>query len=267
MTALTARAGFQAPSNAALSRASAAQGSSLVTQQEGQCALAQKALVALTGLDEVGLRGRLATKTAQLPTPAAIKVDSVPARVLAQRPDLAAAARDVAASATDVTGSSALLYPRISLSGAIGAGYFSSAAMTNNGSTWSLGPVSLTVPLFDGGAQRANVQAARARYDESVASYAAKVRSAVREVEEALVGLHSTAARTTDAQVATEGFGTSYAAAQARYRGGLSSLFELEEARRTALQAQSALIELQRERVAAWISLYRALGGGWTANP
>ncbi|MDE2615177.1 MAG: RND transporter, partial [Burkholderiales bacterium] len=52
---------------------------------------------------------------------------------------------------------------------------------------------------------------------------------------------------------------------ESRYRGGLASLFELEDARRTAVAAQSALIELQRERVAAWISLYRTLGGGWNA--
>ena len=66
--------------------------------------------------------------------------------------------------------------------------------------------------------------------------------------------------------MATEGFAASYRATDARYKGGLASLFELEDARRSALQAQSALIELQRERVAAWISLYRALGGGWAAD-
>ena len=49
-------------------------------------------------------------------------------------------------------------------------------------------------------------------------------------------------------------------------RGGLASLFELEDARRSALQAQVNLIDLDRERVAAWVALYRALGGGWTPD-
>ena len=92
--------------------------------------------------------------------------------------------------------------------------------------------------------------------------------TAVREVESALVALQSTAGRGDDARTAAEGFERSYRAVESRYRGGLASLFELEDARRTAVAAQSALIELQRERVAAWISLYRALGGGWTpADP
>lgn len=267
LTDLAARAGFQAPSSAALARASAAQGSSLTKQQESQCALTVKALVALTGLEEAGLRGRLAANTAQLPAPASINVNSIPAQALSQRPDLAAAERNILASSADVASSAALLQPRVSLGGTIGAGYFGSGNLTSNGATWSLGPVSVTIPLFDGGRQRANIEAARARYDESVSQYAGTMRLAVREVEEALTILHSTAERSTDAKVASDGFAASYVAAQARYRGGLSNLFELEDARRTALQAQSALIELQRERVSAWISLYRALGGGWTATP
>ena len=56
-------------------------------------------------------------------------------------------------------------------------------------------------------------------------------------------------------------------ATEARSRGGLASQFDLETARRNAVLAQSTVIELQRERVTAWITLYRALGGGWTEPP
>ncbi|MDP1691397.1 MAG: efflux transporter outer membrane subunit [Burkholderiaceae bacterium] len=265
LTGLAAESGFQAPANAALARASAAQGNSLLTQQRAQCELTVKALVALTGLDEAGLRAKLADGAAKLPQPAQIAIARVPADALAQRPDLYSAARDVLAASADVAQSSAQRYPRISLSGSIGAARFSTGAGTLDGTVWSLGPVSVSLPLFDGGTRRANVAAAKARHEEANAAYAAKLRSAVREVEEALITLKSTADRNADAQVATEGFAASYLAAQARYKGGLASLFELEDSRRTAVQAQSALIELQRERVAAWIALYRALGGGWSA--
>jgi outer membrane protein, multidrug efflux system len=95
--------------------------------------------------------------------------------------------------------------------------------------------------------------------------YAARVRQAVREVEEALVNLESARLRTEDARVAMEGYRTSFAATEARYRGGLASLVELEDARRTALAAETAWVTLQRERVVAWIGLYRAMGGGWAA--
>ena len=99
-----------------------------------------------------------------------------------------------------------------------------------------------------------------------VIGYRATLAGAVREVEEALCSSKSTAARGDDARIAAEGFNTSFGATDARYRNGAASLFELEDARRSAVQAQSALIDLQRERVAAWISLYRALGGGWNTD-
>ena len=266
LTELAAKAGLQATASVALARASAAQGRNLLTQQRALCDLGVKSLVALTGVAEPALRSQLAPAGARLPQPAQIVVASIPADVLAQRPDLFSAAREVLAASADLNQSQAQRYPRIVLNGAIGAARFSSATDTLDGSVWSLGPVSVVMPLFDGGARRANVEAARARYVEASVIYASRLRVAVREVEEALVALDSTAERASYARVATEGFAASYRAADDRFKSGLASLFELEDARRSAVQAQSALIELQRERVVAWISLYRALGGGWVAD-
>ena len=94
--------------------------------------------------------------------------------------------------------------------------------------------------------------------------YRGAIRAAVREVEAALITLDSSLRRIDDTKVSIEGFEASLKAADARFRGGLGSLFDLEDARRSALLAHSTLIELQREQVAAWINLYRALGGGWS---
>ncbi len=264
LTGLSAKAGFEAPAGAALARASAAQGNALLTQRRAQCDLLVKGLVALTGIDEPGLRGQLAGGQAKLPQPAQIVMASVPAQVLAQRPDVLGAERELLAASADVSQAQAQRYPRIGLNGSISAARFESGAFSQNGTLWSIGPVTVSLPLFDGGARRANVAAAQARYDEAGVLYRAKLRAAVREVEEALVALQSTADRDADAQVATEGFATSFRATEARFKGGLASLYELEDARRSALQAQVALIDLQRERSTAWISLYRALGGGWS---
>ncbi len=107
------------------------------------------------------------------------------------------------------------------------------------------------------------MDAAQARYDEAVALYTARVRQAVREVEQALVSLDSARQRGDDARAAAEGFRTAFRATQARYDSGLASLIELEDVRRTALAAETALVTLQREGLTAWIALYRALGGGW----
>ncbi len=121
----------------------------------------------------------------------------------------------------------------------------------------------VSFPLFDAGARRAATAAAQAGYDEAVALAQAQLRRAVREVEASLVALQSSAEREADALAAARDFETTLRATQARQQGGLASLFDLEAARRSALAAQSALIELQRERSQAWINLYRALGGGW----
>jgi outer membrane protein TolC len=128
--------------------------------------------------------------------------------------------------------------------------------------------VALTVPLFDGGAADANVDAAKARYEEEAGKYRGVVRQAVREVEEALVTLQSTADRGADTLIAADGYRASFAGTEARYKAGLASLVELEESRRVLLAAQSAVVLLERERRNAWIGLYKALGGGWsTAAP
>ncbi len=264
VTELAAKAGLLAPASAALARASAAQGRSLLAGQQAQCELLVKSLVALTALDESRLRAQLAPRQAQLPQPAQIGVQTVPAAALMQRPDLLAAERAVVAAAEDTAQSQALRYPRVVITGAVGPAWLRVQNESTSGNLWTIGPLQVSMPLFDGGTRKQNVVAARARYDEAVSAYHGLVRSAVREVENALVSLDSSARRIQDTLVSIEGFEASLRAADARFRGGLGSLFDLEDARRSALVANSALVELQRERVAAWINLYRALGGGWT---
>jgi outer membrane protein TolC len=130
--------------------------------------------------------------------------------------------------------------------------------------TWTLGPLALNVPIFDGGTLAANEDAAKGRYDESVSLYRANVRRAVSEVEQALINLQSTNDRAADADTAVQNYQTSFDATQARFNTGLASLFDLEDARRTLFVSQTARVALQRERAEAWVSLYRAMGGGWT---
>ena len=174
------------------------------------------------------------------------------------------AERQVVAAAEDTAQSQALRYPRVAITGAVGPAWLRVRDDSISGNLWTIGPLQVSLPLFDGGTRVANVVAARARYDEAVSAYRGLVRSAVREVESALVTLDSSTRRVEDTKIAIEGFEASLKAADARFRGGLGSLFDLEDARRSALVANSALVELQREQVAAWINLYRALGGGWS---
>jgi outer membrane protein, multidrug efflux system len=263
LAALAANAGFQAPAAADLASASAANGNATLTQLRAQCDLIVKSLVALTAIEEGGLRLALAGSTALLPKPKALRVAEVPAEVLAQRPDIAVAAWEVIAARADADQAQARRWPSITLSGSIGSGHRYAGGVSTDGTVWSIGPIAVTLPLFDAGVRRANAAAALVRHEAALVAYAASLRAAVREVETALVKLRSATARGEDARTAVAGFERSYQATEARYRAGVASLFELEDARRSMVNARSALIEQGRESVVAWVDTYRALGGGW----
>lgn len=257
-------AGFESAANAALAVASAAQAKGSLAQQKAMCDIQVKALVVLTAIDETELRNKLASMPAgQIPQPAQIAVSEVPASVLAQRPDLYSAAQNVYAAHAEVTQLRAQHLPRISLTGSVGRMRFASDSGVLTGQTWSWGPITLTLPIFDGGVRRANTTAGRARYDEAASQYAAKLRQAIKEVEEAFINLESTATREAEAKTALDGYMISYQGVLTRKNNGLANQFELEDARRSHAAAQTNYINIQRERVGAWIALYRALGGGW----
>ncbi len=263
LTDLSAKAGFTAPATAALARASAAEGSARLRQQRAQCEVERKALSALTGVEEGALVQRLQAPWVPPQADSLFSVPALPAQVLAQRPDVRQAELAVAAASADVGAAQADRYPRLSLTGTVAAGSVRAGGVNTSAQTWSIGPLALSLPVFDAGRRIANAEAAQARYEESVSLYRARVRQAVSEVEQALVNLDSARARVGDARAAAEGFRTSFLATEARHRAGLASLVELEDARRTQLAAETAVVSLQRELHNAWISLYRAAGGGW----
>ncbi|MCA3217801.1 MAG: efflux transporter outer membrane subunit [Burkholderiales bacterium] len=267
LTQIKAKAGLESSANASLSSASAADASNRLIGQQADCDVLIKTLVALTTLPEAELRPQLVARNAQLPQPAQFRVDAVPAQWLAQRPDVAALEREVLAAAGDVGAAQADRYPRISLAGTLSVVSASTGGSGSsvNGTNWSIGPA-LSLPVFDAGRRAATVDAARARYDEARARYEQRVRTAASEVEQALVRLDAALRREADAQQAALGFRQYFEAQQALVDVGAGSLLDLEQARRNALLAAAGLVNVQRERVASWITLYKSLGGGWTPD-
>ena len=263
LTEINAKAGFLAPSLGAMARASAADGNSRLTQQRALCDLNTKALVALTAIPEPDLRSKMASAPVNAKQNAPISVASVPTQTLAQRPDVFSAERDVIVASAQVGAAKAQRLPRLSLNGSIAGTRLTTGGVDTEGTTWSFGPLAISLPIFDGGQRAAAVTASEANYGAVVMAYRGKVRQAVREVEEALINLASTDARTQDALVSTKGYAESLAATQSRFGQGLASLVELEDARRNALASESAQLALALERNRAWVALYRALGGGF----
>lgn len=266
---ISERAGLTAPAVAALARASGAEGAARYRQQEEACERQVKSLAALTAVAEPEVRQRLASA----PDPQVLwrsprmeqllSVNAVPAEVIRQRPDVYRAQRELVAASDDVGVARAALLPSLSLSGSVLRNRFSGGGTEGSFNTWSIGPISLSFPLVGRSVLRAQTDSAVARYEAAKVAYAGSVRQAVAEVEQALVSLSSLRERVASTDTAVAGYGQSFQATEARYRVGLASLNELEEARRLKLNADSSAVALQQERINAWIQLYVALGGGF----
>lgn len=271
---LTSKAGFLAPASVSQANAQAADAANLLKKQQLQCVLMVKAMVALTAMPEPELQAALDKTAGVMPKPAGIQVDSVPAKTLAQRPDVLNAERNVSAASFEIESVKKERYPTLSLAGNIGWGFDTASSgfttgrqrRATDGITWSIGPVAISVPIFDAGVRKANVTQAKAQYVAAKSIYESVARNAVREVEEALATLNSSAQRLDDVSKAAEGFQASFDATDTRFKANLANLFELEEARRANLQAQNNVFLLENDRVQAWILLYRAMGGGWNSN-
>lgn len=262
LTTLSARAGFSPQADARLAEASAASTRSTALSQKAECEVLVKSLVALTGLSETKLREKLGTDTPELPKPASLVVTSLPANLLRQRPDLVSAERKVASATALIGVAEAARYPSFTLSGSV---TLSAAGGSASQLPWSFGPT-LTLPLFDSGRIHANIRSARADYDAALADYRSTVRSAVKEVEQALVRLDSIAQREQEVRKSADGYQHYLVATEQNWRLGGVSLLDLETARRSAIAAQITLLELQQNRLAYWIALYKAVGGGWNAD-
>ena len=262
ISARSLQAGMLAPAAYAQVQAEVAQSQLRLIQQTSQCDLQTKALVALSGEDEALVRSVM--RALVLPDDlTGFSVTRIPAQALVQRPDVFAAEHDVALASAQIGRAKARRWPGLSLGGSIGALRYGSAGVDTDITTWSFGPLALTLPVFDAGQRAALVDAATADYVAAVTSYRAKVRQAVREVEEALVVLDSTVQREADTRAVLDARLQNLGAAQNRERTGLASTLEVEEARRAVLAAQADVLALQLERKRAWVALYRAAGGGW----
>ena len=260
----TEKAGLTAPAVAALARASAAESAGRLVQARESCERQLKALVALSGRNEDQLRqDPAATSAWRVPLDGLLEVPAVPADVLRQRPDVYQAQRQWVAAAQDVGLAEAALRPSLRLSGSLMVNHVRAAGVSATVDTWSLGPLTLTLPLLGRERLQASAVAARAQYEAAGSAYAATVRRAVSEVEQVLLGLDALQGQTRAAEAALAGYRQSLAGTEARHGAGLAPLTELEEARRVLLAAETTAVSLRQAWLTAWVQLYVALGGGF----
>lgn len=263
LTAASVEVGFTAPYQGVRSKASVAEAKTRLAATRAQCDRLENLLTRLTGIDRPTLISVLADKPTgldRLPEPRQFSV-AIPREALMQRPDVRAAERRVAAASADIGLAEADRYPRLALNGSLG---YSVDRSSGSGSlsfgTWSFGP-SLSLPILDGGRRKAAVELARSRYDETLADFKAKARSAIQEIEDALSRYAAAHERAETARVSASQYQRFFDAVELRYREGASNLLELEDARRAMLDARQTLLGVRQERLQAWVALNRASGG------
>jgi multidrug efflux system outer membrane protein len=225
--------------------------------------LLEHSLATLVGASPSAMLTAPNANASVLPQPPAIPV-GLPASLLAQRPDLAGSVATLRGTNAQIGVAEGAFYPSVSLTGNFG---FASESLSNlakgDSRQFSVGPLALSLPIFDGGRNKANLAIAKARYEEALANHQARLLTALREVEDALSDVQQRQQQG-DAQKASQvAAARGYLVARARYERGVSTYLDVTDAQRSALSADRAAVQINTQRLLAAVSVARALGAGW----
>ena len=191
----------------------------------------------------------------------------LPSDLLQQRPDILQAEFQLRAVNASIGAARAAFFPRISLTGAAGTASRELSGLFDGGSGyWSFSP-SISVPIFNAGQLRANLDYAEISKNIQVAQYEKAIQTAFREVVD---GLAAQATYTRQVQAQRDLLATSedyYNLAERRYRTGVDSYLTVLDAQRQLFSVQQQLISDRLAQMTSEVNLFKALGGGWRGMP
>ncbi|RZA34479.1 MAG: efflux transporter outer membrane subunit [Lysobacteraceae bacterium] len=190
----------------------------------------------------------------------------LPSSLLERRPDIVAAQRAMEASNARIGVARGAMFPALTISAAGGGvgGAFSEVFKWSSRS-WVLGLLT-SMPIIDGGRNRANVERSEAVLEESVGTYRQSVLTAFAEVEDNLAGLRILSGQAEQIDAALVAARRSADLAQKLYDAGRSSYLELLDAQRNLAAVERTAVQLRGNRAVTTVALIRALGGGWDAG-
>jgi len=189
----------------------------------------------------------------------------LPAQLLARRPDVAEAEQNLVAANAQIGVATAEFYPRFTLTSSAGFESANIATLFNWQSRVASILPSVSIPIFQGGRLRANLDATQARYRQAVAAYTNQVLVAYSDVEDALTDLHAFADEVGSLREGVTASQDYLRFAQAQFKYGLVDYLIVIDAERTLLANQLSLAQAVNLQMGASIQLIKALGGGW--NP
>ncbi|MCO3937625.1 multidrug efflux transporter outer membrane subunit OprJ [Pseudomonas aeruginosa] len=186
-----------------------------------------------------------------------------PSELIERRPDILAAEHRLRARNADIGAARAAFFPRISLTGSFGTSSAEMSGLFDGGSrSWSFLPT-LTLPIFDGGRNRANLSLAEARKDSAVAAYEGTIQTAFREVADALAASDTLRREEKALRALANSSNEALKLAKARYESGVDNHLRYLDAQRSSFLNEIAFIDGSTQRQIALVDLFRALGGGW----
>ena len=235
-------------------RADLARFTSLVAQDENALALLVGAPVPGAALPDAL---SAAVSLSDVPT-------GLPSDVLQRRPDILEAEHRLQAAHAVIGQARAAFFPSVTLTGAAGVASGELSELFRGGAgAWSFVP-RVSLPIFDGGRNRATLQAAQAGREIAVADYERAIQSAFREVADALSVRGSLGQRLDAQQSLVEAAADSHRLSEIRFREGAESYLAVLDAQRSLYEAEQGLISVRLSRLANLVTLYKVLGGGWS---
>ena len=231
-----------------------------LAQYDRQQALDRDALQLLLGApipDDIDFSGGLdrANMVAELE-------EGIPSDVLVRRPDVLAAEHQLMAANAQIGAARAAFLPAISLTGNFGTESTQLSGLFKTGTrAWTFSP-QISIPLFAGDANVANLQATNLARDTAVAQYEKAIQTAFREVADALAARGTLDEQLAAQQALATTSAAAYRLADMRYRGGVDSYLTALDAQRTLYGAQQQLQTVRLMRLQNLVTLYKALGGG-----
>jgi len=187
----------------------------------------------------------------------------LPSELLRRRPDVLAAEQSLIAANANIGVNVANFFPQIGLTTFLGRASPELSSFTGGaGNLWDLGGT-MSGPVFQGGALRAQYRASKAKFDESKAAYQQTILTAFQEVSDALITRQKLAEEYVYDGQAAAALAESVDLATQRYLNGKSSYYEVLQAQQELYPTQQQQVQTQVGELLAVVQLYQALGGGW----
>ena len=188
----------------------------------------------------------------------------LPSDLLASRPDIRQAEQLLLAANANIGAARAAFFPKIALTVQAGSASSHLSDLFKTGSWgWTLAP-QLLVPIFDAGRNRASLAAAKAQRDIAVAQYEKSIQTAFREVADALASRATLGNQLRASQAQVNAETVRLRLARLRYDSGAASYLDALDAQRSLFSLQQALVQTRLLQLQNQVTLYKALGGGWT---